>query len=64
MYLANSAAQFAADDKLIIRDKGHLGMRVSAPPLTLKLKHMPHDSSQSQLVVTVDAAEAAASVSS
>ena len=42
-----------------LRLKGHLGMRVSATPLTSKLMHMPQNFAQS---IMVDSAEAAASV--
>ena len=45
------------------RLKGHLGMRVSAASLTPELMHIPYNSAQN-MVVTVDVAEAAASVSS
>ena len=43
--------------------KGHLGMRSTAMPLIIKLMHMRQSSTEST-VITVAAAEAAASVSS
>ena len=39
------------------RLEGHLGMRVSATPLTPKLMHMPHNSAQSTVITVVAASQ-------
>ena len=41
---------------VLLRLKGHLGMKVSATPLTPKLMHTPHSSAQSR-TITVAAAD-------